>query len=67
MSVMFSSPGFISMFIMGIILIICIVGSIVWAIIHISKGKFHEEYQVAVPEHVTQSRDNKSEFKRKND
>ena len=47
MSVMFSSPGFIAMFVMGIILIICIVGALGWAIYHVASGKFHEEYEVA--------------------
>ncbi|MDQ0340039.1 hypothetical protein J2S00_002834 [Caldalkalibacillus uzonensis] len=47
MSVMFSSPAFISMFIMGIILAVSIIGAICWAIYHIASGKFHEEYEIA--------------------
>jgi hypothetical protein len=47
---MFSSPGFIAMFIMGIILILTLVGSIGWVIYHIASGKFHEEYEIAVVE-----------------
>lgn len=47
MAIMFSSPAFISMFIMGIILIVTILGSIGWVIYHIASGKFHEEYEIA--------------------
>lgn len=47
MDIMFSSPGFISMLVMGIILMGTLVGSIGWAIYHIASGKFHEEYEIA--------------------
>jgi hypothetical protein len=47
MSIMFSSPGFISMLAMGIILFVTLFGSIGWAIYHVASGKFHEEYEVA--------------------
>ncbi|WP_202080974.1 hypothetical protein [Caldalkalibacillus salinus] len=47
MSVMFSSPGFIAMLFIGIILIGVLLGSIGWAIYHIASGKFHEEYEIA--------------------
>lgn len=50
MSIMFSSPGFISMLAMGIILFVTLFGSIGWAIYHVASGKFHVEYEVATVE-----------------
>ncbi|GAA0370133.1 hypothetical protein [Bacillus horti] len=50
MSIMFSSPGFFSMLVMGIIFIISIVGAAVWAIYHVASGKFRVEYEVATAE-----------------
>jgi hypothetical protein len=50
MSIMFSSPGFISMLLMGLILVGTTVGSVVWAIYHIASGKFHVEYEIATVE-----------------
>lgn len=47
MSVMFSSPGFIAMLVVGSILLLCMVGAIGWVIYHIASGKFHEEYEIA--------------------
>jgi hypothetical protein len=55
MSIMFSSPAFISMLLMGIILFGTMVGSIGWAIYHISSGKFHEEYEIATVEKKSNS------------
>jgi hypothetical protein len=53
---MFSSPGFIAMLVMGIILIGCIGGAIGWAIYHIASGKFHEEYEIATAQKDNQNR-----------
>lgn len=50
MAIMFSSPGFISMFVIGIIIIATMLGSIGWVIYHIASGKFHEEYEIATVE-----------------
>lgn len=50
MSIMFSSPAFISMLFMGIVLFVTLFGSIGWAVYHIASGKFHEEYEVAIVE-----------------
>lgn len=47
MSIMFSSPAFISMLLMGIIFAGTIFGAIGWAIYHIASGKFREEYEIA--------------------
>ncbi len=47
MSIMFSSPAFIAMLVMGIIMIVSIVGAVGWAIYHVASGKFHEEYEIA--------------------
>ncbi len=59
MSIMFSSPAFISMLLMGIILFITTIGSIGWAIYHIASGKFHVEYQVATVQSTTPSAENR--------
>jgi hypothetical protein len=50
---MFSSPAFISMLFMGIILFGTLIGSIGWSIYHIASGKFHEEYEIATVEKKT--------------
>lgn len=47
MSIMFSSPGFIAMLVVGSIIFLCLVGAIGWVIYHIASGKFHEEYEIA--------------------
>lgn len=56
MSVMFQSPAFIAMFFMGIILGGTMLFVIGWAIYHIARGKFREEYHIARPEELEQEK-----------
>jgi len=50
MSIMFSSPAFISMLLMGIVFFVSIFGALIWAIYHVASGKFREEYEIATVE-----------------
>lgn len=47
---MFSQFTLIFVFTMAAVMVLAVVGAFFWAIIHIARGKFHEEYQVATLE-----------------